>query len=186
MRFLLALLIGVVGALSHFSSQALAFELSSPDIAPGATIPAMHVFNGFGCTGQNFSPAIVWRNAPASTKSFALMVHDQDAPTGGAGFWHWVVVDIPTRTTSLARGAGTLEGKNLPAGTRQIPTDMGTPGWAGPCPPTGDSAHRYTFTLYALKVDRLELPANVTASLAGFMVNANSLGRASFKAVYAR
>ncbi len=31
-----------------------------------------------------------------------------------------------------------------------------------------------------------ELPANATASLAGFMVNANSHGKASFTATYGR
>lgn len=186
MRTLPAMLIVMLGGLSSFSSQALAFELSSPDIAPGSTIPATYVFNGFGCTGQNISPTLAWRDAPPGTQSFALMVHDPDAPTGGAGFWHWVLVNIPATTASIARGAGTPQGKHLPAGTRQIPTDFGTPGWGGPCPPVGDSPHRYNFTVYALKVARLELPPQATASLTGFIVNANALGQASFSALYGR
>jgi Raf kinase inhibitor-like YbhB/YbcL family protein len=114
------------------------------------------------------------------------MVHDPDAPTGGAGFWHWVVVDIPATATSLPRGTGTSDGGELPSGARQIASDFGTPGWGGPCPPVGDKPHRYVFTVYALKVDRLELPANATASLTGFMVNANALGHASFSALHGR
>ncbi|MDZ5457964.1 YbhB/YbcL family Raf kinase inhibitor-like protein [Azohydromonas lata] len=51
-------------------------------------------------------------------------------------------------------------------------------------------AHRYHFTVYALKLDKLELPpkatATATASLAGFMVNANALGKAKFTSTYQR
>lgn len=189
MRTLSAMLMGLVGVFGAFavhSTQAQGFELNSADIAPGSTIEQAYAFNGFGCAGQNISPAIAWYNPPADTKSFAVMVHDPDAPTGGAGFWHWVVVDIPATSESLPHGVGTSEGSKLPGGTRQIATDFGTPGWGGPCPPVGDKPHRYVFTVYALKVDRLELPSNATASLAGFMVNANALGHASFTALYGR
>ena len=40
--------------------------------------------------------------------------------------------------------------------------------------------------LHALKVDKLDIPAGATASLAGFMVNANSIAKASFTGVYGR
>ena len=166
------------------TAQAQTFELSSPDESAAAPIAAQHVFNGFGCTGSNLSPALNWKNPPEGTKSFAVMLHDQDAPTGGAGFWHWVVVNLPASTTGLPQGAG--DGKALPTGALQINTDFGAPGYGGPCPPQGREAHRYTFTVYALKVDKLELPANATASLTGFMVNGNAIGKASFIARFGR
>ena len=171
---------------STVAAQSTSFMLSSPDIAAGASIEQTYAFNGFGCTGQNTSPALVWRNAPVGTKSFALMVHDPDAVTGGAGFWHWAVINLPAGLTGVARGAGAASGASLPEGTKQIATDFGTPGWGGPCPPVGDQPHRYDFTVYALKAEKLELPATATASLAGFIVNANSLGKASFSARYGR
>ena len=62
-----------------------AFKLTSPDIRPNGPIAMEQVYNGFGCSGQNVSPALKWSGAPADTKSFALLVHDPDAPTGGAG-----------------------------------------------------------------------------------------------------
>lgn len=167
-------------------TQAQSFALSSTDIANGESIAQTFAFNGFGCTGQNLSPALSWRNAPVGTQSLAVMVHDADAVTGGAGFWHWAVINLPADANGLLRDAGTLDGKALPVGARQIPTDFGTPAWGGPCPPAGDKPHRYTFTVYALKVNKLDLPVNATASLAGFMVNANSLGKASFTATYGR
>jgi Raf kinase inhibitor-like YbhB/YbcL family protein len=173
-------------AFTSAAAHAQAFELTSADVSAAAPIAEKHVFAGFGCTGGNQSPALAWKNAPAGTKSFAVMLHDQDAPTGGAGFWHWVVVNLPANSTGLAAGAGAGDGKALPAGASQINTDFGAPGYGGPCPPQGREAHRYTFTVYALKVDKLDLPANATASLTGFMVNGNALGKASFVARYGR
>ena len=168
------------------AAQAQTFELSSADIASGQTIANLHIFNNFGCTGGNVSPALSWKNPPLGTQSYAVMVHDQDAPTGGAGFWHWVVVNLPANATGVAQGAGAANGNALPDGARQINTDFGAPGWGGPCPPQGRAPHRYTFTVYALKVPKLDLPANATASLTGFMVNSQTLGIASITARYGR
>ena len=143
-----------------------AFRLASPDIRPGGTIAMEQVFNSFGCTSKNISPALAWTGAPAGTKSFALLCHDPDAPTGGTGWWHWLVLNIPATASSLAKGAGSTDGSGLPAGAVQVNNDFGGPGWGGPCPPQGDKPHRYIFTLYALKVDRLDASGG-TASLAG-------------------
>ncbi len=175
-----------IATLISSGAQAQSFDLSSPDVSSNAPIASQFVFNGFGCTGGNLSPALAWKNPPAGTKSFAVMLHDQDAPTGGAGFWHWIVVNLPANATSLPQGAGAADGKALPVGASQINTDFGSPGYGGPCPPQGREAHRYTFTVYALKVEKLELPASATASLTGFMVNGNALGKASFVARYGR
>ena len=87
------------------ASAADALQLSSTDVADGATIGNDYVFKGFGCTGKNLSPALAWSGAPAGTKSFALTVYDPDAPTG-SGWWHWVVYDLPATSTGLIRGAG--------------------------------------------------------------------------------
>lgn len=167
-------------------AQAQKFTLASPDIKPGGTIAAEQVFNGFGCTGKNISPALKWTGAPAGTKSFALLVHDPDAPTGGAGWWHWVVVNIPANVTELATDAGRADGTGMPKGAMQIATDFGGPGWGGPCPPAGDKPHRYNFTIYALKVEKLDLPPDAKASLAGFMVNANAIAKATLTGRYGR
>jgi len=178
--------LAVSAVMLSLTSSAQAFEASSADLEPDTAIAQKFAFNGFGCTGGNISPEISWKNPPAGTKSFALLVHDPDAPTGGAGFWHWVVVDIPTTSSGLVQGAGTTDGRALPVAARQINTDFGTPGWGGPCPPVGDKPHRYNFTVYALKVDKLELAPGATAALTGFMVNMNSIGKASFTGLYGR
>lgn len=180
--------IAVSAALLAASAGAVAasFELSSADLKNGQTIPETFALNSFGCSGGNVSPALSWKNAPADTKSFAVMVHDPDAKTGVGGFRHWVVINLPASATGIARGAGKSGSAALPDGGQQIATDFGTPGWGGPCPPAGDAPHHYEFTVYALKVAALELPPNATAGLAGFMVNMNALGKASFTSNYGR
>jgi Raf kinase inhibitor-like YbhB/YbcL family protein len=171
-----------------FSASALAapFSLTSPDLPKGKAVSENFVYSGFGCTGKNLSPALSWSNPPAGTKSFALLVHDPDAPTGGSGWWHWLVLNLPASTTGLAQGVGTADGKQLPAGALQLGTDFGTAGWGGPCPPVGDKPHRYNFTIYALKTEKLEIAADAPAALAGYMVNANALGKATLTATYGR
>lgn len=161
------------------------FTLTSPDIQPNGPIAIEQVFNGFGCSGQNISPALAWSGAPAGTKSFALLCHDPDAPTGGAGWWHWLVANIPASATGLAKNAGTPDGKNLPAGAMQVATDFGGPGWGGPCPPVGHGPHRYVFTLYALGTERLDV-APTGASLAGFMINMSAIGKTSLTGIFER
>ena len=168
-----------------FGAQAAGFTLSSPTIKPGSMLTDAQVFKGFGCEGKNVSPALNWSGAPAGTKSFALTVYDPDAPTG-SGWWHWVVFNIPATATGLAEGAGTADGKTLPAGSMQGRTDFGAPGFGGACPPAGDKPHRYVFTVYALKTDKLDIPADGTAALVGFMVNGNKIGQATFSAQYGR
>lgn len=162
------------------------FTLSSSDIKAGSRIDVKHVFKGFGCEGGNLSPALAWSGAPAGTKSFALLVHDANAPTGGAGWWHWVAYNIPADAKGLDQGAGTADGSKLPKGTAQANTDFGAPGWGGPCPPEGHGVHNYVFTLLAIKTEKLEIPAGATASLAGYMINGNSLASAKLRGVYSR
>ena len=170
---------------SSFFANAATFELSSPNIKPGSTLTEAYVFNGFGCSGKNTSPALAWKNAPEGTKSYAVTVYDPDAPTG-SGWWHWVVYNIPAAATQIAEGAGTVDGANLPGGAMQGRTDFGTSSFGGACPPKGDKAHKYIFTVYALKIEKLEVPADATAALIGFMIHTNRLGEATFSAKYSR
>ena len=133
------------------------------------------VFSGFGCTGGNQSPALTWSAGPSGTLSYALVMHDPDAPTG-VGFFHWIALDLPTTTTSLAEGASAA---SMPAGTVQAYTDFGASGYGGPCPPPG-TPHRYEITVYALDTANLGVPAGGTGALTRFMLRQHSLaiGRA--------
>ena len=179
------ILLGIALSVAVVSTQAAGFKLSSPEIKANGKIPASFEFNGFGCSGDNQSPALKWTGAPKGTKSFAVTVYDPDAPTG-SGWWHWMVIDIPADVTTLAAGAGDVSGGKLPVGAVQNRIDYGVAAWGGTCPPKGDKPHRYIFTVYALKTDKLGVPADATAALTGFMIHANTLGKASFTARYGR
>ena len=160
-----------------------AFDLASADMRDHGTLADKQVLNGFGCQGGNQSPQLAWSDPPAGTKSFAVTVYDPDAPTG-SGWWHWVVFDIPANVRSLPAGAGARA--DAGAGAKSGRSDFGTPAFGGACPPQGDKPHRYITTVYALKVDKLDLPAEPSGALVGFMIHANQLGSARLVATYGR
>ena len=155
------------------------FTLSSSDLEGQLT--SKQVFNGFGCTGENISPELSWKDAPKGTKSFAVTVYDPDAPTG-SGWWHWLVFDIPKDKFTLPRGFGNSESKDV----IQSITDYGKSGFGGACPPIGDKAHRYEFTVYALDIETLDLDKNANPALVGFYLNSHSLAKASLISYYGR
>ena len=155
------------------------FTLSSSDLKGQLT--NKQVFSGFGCSGENISPELSWKNAPKGTKSFAVTVYDPDAPTG-SGWWHWLAFDISKDKTTLPTGFGNNESKDA----IQSITDYGKTGFGGACPPAGDKAHRYIFTVHALDVETLGLDKNANAALVGFYINFHSLAKASLISYYGR
>jgi Raf kinase inhibitor-like YbhB/YbcL family protein len=161
------------------------FTITSPDIQDGKAIPLKHAFSGMGCTGDNVSPALAWSGAPAGTKSYALTCYDPDAPTG-SGWWHWVVYNIPAKVTALPAGAGDPDRKLMPAGAVQGNTDFGDIGYGGPCPPPGDKPHHYHFVVYALDVEKFDIPAGVTAANVGFNIHFHQLAKAELVALFSR
>lgn len=165
-----------------FASEA-PFSLSSQDLHEGELMSKAQEFSGFGCQGENRSPALRWQHPPKGTRSFAVTAYDPDAPTG-SGWWHWLVINLPAATLDLPAGAGS--GGPLPPGALQTRTDYGSPGFGGACPPAGSPAHRYIFTVWALKTDKLELDSNASGALVGFMLNSNVLGKASITTRYGR
>ena len=166
-------------------AHAAQFSVSSDDIRDGQPLSQREVFRGFGCEGDNTPPELSWKNAPPGTRSFAVTVYDPDAPTG-SGWWHWTLVNLPSTTQGLPRGAGSPSGEQLPPGAVQGRTDYGQPGFGGACPPPGDKPHRYQFTVWALKVDKLPLDAQASGAMVGYMLNANALAKATLTATYGR
>jgi Raf kinase inhibitor-like YbhB/YbcL family protein len=183
MKSFVSLLI-VVSVPATAANNVTTFRLWSPEVTAGATLKAKQVFNGFGCSGENVSPELRWEGAPANTKAFALTMYDPDAPTG-SGWWHWIVYNLPPETTKLESGAGDVAAPKLPQGAAHGRNDYGALGFGGACPPKGDKAHRYVFTLFALK-DKISVPPDASAALIGFQLYDKSLARAKLTAVYGR
>lgn len=182
LRSILASALMLATAACATTSHAEGFTLNSPDIVEGQSLSLDQVFQGFGCEGDDQSPALSWSGAPEGTESFALTVYDPDAPTG-SGWWHWNVVNIPATATAIAAGASNTE--SMPDGALELTNDYGTSGFGGACPPPGE-VHRYQFTLHALGTERLDLPETASNALAGFMINANAIETATITAVYTR
>jgi Raf kinase inhibitor-like YbhB/YbcL family protein len=101
----------------------------------------------YSCQADDTSPPLKWEGAPASTKSFALICDDPDAP---GGTWvHWVIYNQPPDAPALPEN--TAKSETLPNGAAQGRNSFGNIGYGGPCPP-GGKAHRYFFKVYALDV----------------------------------
>lgn len=52
-------------------------------------------------------------------------------------------------------------------------------GYSGSCPPATDEPHGYVMTVYALKVAKLEVPADANSPMMLSTIEANSLGKSS-------
>jgi Raf kinase inhibitor-like YbhB/YbcL family protein len=115
-------------------------QLTSAAFEQGGEIPSYYTSDG-----ENVSPELSWRDAPAQTRSFALIVHDPDAPMPG-GFTHWVAYNISPDTKHVEEKVPSEE--QVPGLGMQGKNDAGKIGYIGPAPPSG--THRYFFHLYAL------------------------------------
>jgi Raf kinase inhibitor-like YbhB/YbcL family protein len=162
------------------------FVLSSPDARLAVRVPEEYTANVFGCTGANVSPALQWSGAPAGTKSFVITLFDPDVPDTGSGWWHWVVYDVPANVNSLPKGAGAEHSSMLPAGTQQGRTDLGHDAYHGPCPDKGQPPHHYKFTIYALSVEKLDVPSEASGAMVTSTAKESALGKAVFIAHYGR
>ncbi|OMQ26950.1 kinase inhibitor [Serratia oryzae] len=166
-------------------AEAEGFSVSSSDMEAGKPLASAQVFQGFGCQGGNVSPQLAWAHVPPGTKSFAVTAFDPDAPTG-SGWWHWTVVNIPAYVRALPAGAGNVDNQNLPPGAVQGRNDFGYAGFGGACPPEGTPAHRYQFTVWALKTAHLPIDNTSSGAMVGFMLKANALATTRLEAIYGR
>jgi Raf kinase inhibitor-like YbhB/YbcL family protein len=179
-------LLTITLAAQNKSTPKSKFVLSSPDTQLAAKIPEAYVANLFGCTGGNMSPPLQWTGAPAGTKSFVVTLFDPDEKGDPSGWWHWIVYDLPASADKLPKGAGTEHRSVLPSGTMQGRTDLGTDAYHGPCPDKGEAPHRYTFTIYALSVDKLDVPVDSSGAMVVSTAQDHLLGKAVFIAHYGR
>ena len=169
---MLLLRIGLVTvALAASVTSVLAFEISSSSVSDGKWDKKYFGDKISGCDGGNISPALTWKDPPAGTKSFAVTLYDPDAPTG-SGWWHWQAWNIPATTMSFDEG-------KVPDGIVQGKGDVGRTGYLGPCPPPGTGVHHYTFTIFALKVDKLEVDPSASGAFIGYNLNGNAIAKAS-------
>lgn len=186
MRILVIIFLLLFCVRTYAAEESSSFSVTSGTFKDGNNIPKSGVFDGYGCTGNNLSPQLTWKNIPEGTKSFAITMYDPDAPTG-SGWWHWGVFNIPVNISSIEEGASKTGKNKMPFGVYEMFTDFGNNGYGGPCPPEGDKPHRYIITVYALDVDRLDLsPYTTTGALLNFMLRNSTIAKATLTGYYGR
>lgn len=200
-------------------------KLWSDSWVNGAPIPPRYAAGKLAEDGSvgfsdNLNPHLAWSDLPQGTKSLVLICHDFDVPSKGddvnkpdrevpadlprVDFFHWVMVDIPTRISEIAEGeysrGFTARGKQGPAtlhGARHGLNDYtgwfaNDPersgqyfGYDGPFPPFNDSlVHHYVFTLYALGVERLDVDGAFTGPQVRQALAGKVLGEATLSGTY--
>ncbi len=110
------------------------FTLTSPVVAQGGALPVTYT-----CDGASQSPPIAWSNAPAGTKSYAVVMH-HIAPD--ATHYYWTVYNIPASISAIPandKSIGTY-------GANSVNPDLA---YAAPCS-KGPGLKNYIITVYAL------------------------------------
>jgi phosphatidylethanolamine-binding protein (PEBP) family uncharacterized protein len=74
----------------------------------------------------------------------------------------------------------------LPKETQQGRTDLGTDEYHGPCPAKGDPPHRYVFTVCAVNVTKLPVPAEASGAMVTSTAQEHLLGKAVLVAHHGR
>lgn len=108
--------------------------LTSPAFTDGSPLPEDHT-----CDGLDVPPPLVIDDVPAGAVELAVVVTERSA----SGDVHWVLAGIPPVVTRL--DSGVVPPEAVPARS-----STGVEGWDGPCPPPGDPARTYDFTVHAM------------------------------------
>jgi Raf kinase inhibitor-like YbhB/YbcL family protein len=150
--------------------------------------------------------AIICHDPDVPSRPDDVNKEDREVPSDlpRVDFFHWVVVDLPPTLTGIDEGEfanGVVpRGQQVaagPYGCRQGLNDYtgwfaGDPdmegkyyGYDGPAPPWNDSIiHNYVFTLFALDVERLDLPEDFTGSDVREAMEGHILASASVSGTY--
>ena len=150
--------------------------LTTTAFPDGGQIPAKYTQ-----AGEQVSPALTWTNAPASTASFVLHMHDLEVARNRTtdDQVHWLVWNIPGTATGLPEGVP--QGADLKDGSHQ--TSASGPMYRGPgAPATGPMRH-YTFEIYALDT-KLDVQPGADAFETRTIVMKAMQGHVVGKAVY--
>lgn len=136
--------LSLMAALMMCSAGAMAapFTLQSPAFHNTGKLP-VSMGAGGQCPGENISPALSWKGAPANTQSFVLLIEDPQG-ANGLGVTHFIGYGIDAKRTAFAQSdlthvAGYTPGTN----------SKNIQGYFGPCPPITADIHNYNFTLIA-------------------------------------
>ena len=164
-------------------ATAHAMSLTSPDIKPGARIPDEHTFNGWGCAGQNISPALSWSGAPRGHEE--LRTHPlRSRRADGQRLLALGDVQHSRRRRPPAKGRGRSQEPQGAQGRGAEPHRFRRPRLRGPLPAQGRQATPLYFTIFAVDVDKLDADEHSTAAVVGFNLNFHTLAKAELTGVF--
>ena len=150
------------------------FQLTSPTLSDNGHLTKKNAGknpNNPNCVGENISPPLQWSNPPAGTKSYAIILHDQEG-RNGLGVVHWLAYGIAASVTSLPEGAGDGKSQVFVGGSNIL--GQGT--YFGPCPPKTHGPHHYVFTIIATSLEPTALKPGLTMSQLLEAIGKNALG----------
>lgn len=155
------------------------FSISSPAFEANGLMPKRHATVAAG--GENVSPPYEWRNVPAGTESFAMVVIDEHPIANG---WvHWAVAGLPADARGLPAAASRT---SMPTSALELRNSFGSAGWGGPQPPVGTGRHEYRATIFALDTADLEISPESSATQLLAAIKGHVLGQASVAGSYSR
>jgi Raf kinase inhibitor-like YbhB/YbcL family protein len=132
----------------------------------------------YTCEGDDISPPLSWTSPPEGTVQLAFTMTDESTSIEGNPFIHWVLAGMEPGEISLLEG-------DVPAGSVQATNSLGTIGGSGPCPPDGEPAHVYRFTMYALN-QQVELADGTAANEFLDYIEAVAIASTDVTATYQR
>jgi len=154
--------------------------LTSTDVEDGGEFATAQYSGMFGVPGgEDRSPQLSWTGAPETAKSYVVSVYDPEAPTP-SGFWHWMVVDIPSDVTNLPAGV-----TELPGAAWTVKNDARAAQFIGSAPPAGATDH-YAISVQALditSVTELGLDAEATPAFVSFNILSHVVARGVITAI---
>lgn len=195
-------------SISHGQPIATRHAMGKPDPQTHATFSdnVNPHLSWSGAPAETASFAIIVKDTEVPTVADDVNQEGRTVPIDlpRADFFHWILIDIPPTVSSIAEGShadgvvnGGKEGPQAPQGAihginsyREWfsgDPDMGGDyyGYDGPFPPWNDERiHSYEFTVYALDVDKLDVPNGVDGPTALAAIEGHVLDSATIVAPY--
>jgi len=168
----------VIKSSSAISVSSAIFQLISPDLGSGNSLPKSAT-----CDGVGQSPTLTWSGVPAGAKSLALIMNTVPGParpgeTAALSHAYLVVYNIPVSASQILAGAKNVgimgqnfQGKYL--------------GYAPPCS-QGPGLKKYTFTLYALNSEMNLVPTAATEESLNTAMQGKIVAKSVLESVYER
>lgn len=160
------------------------FTLWSPGHPDGSALQQRHAGNlssNPNCVGQNISPPLAWTNVPAGTRSFAMIMYDQEGRSG-LGVAHWVAYNIPANVTAFAENEVSRPSPKFTGGKSTQNQAI----YMGPCPPVNTGQHHYVYTVIATDLEPGALPAGLAMNELLERLNGRAKGGSSIVLRYGR